>query len=156
MADFVPDTHPMRPWADTFPWTALVAAIAHSCATRFPQRSPRGRAPMPVRVLWALELLTHAVGASDEAICHRVRTDVAVLDAWSLQESQAPRAQGPFVLPETLGEFRGRLDEVLRDERIAIHAAAAMEAGLVSPAHLVIDTLPCAQGSPRVPDAPTL
>ena len=156
VADFVPDTHPIRQWADTFPWTALVAAIEHSFATRFPTRSPRGRAPIPVRVLLALELLKHEVGASDEAICHRLRTDCAVMDACGLQESQAPRSQGHFVLPETLCEFRGRIDEVLMDELIAIQAAAAMEAGLVSPAHLVIDTFPCAQGSQRVTDATTL
>ena len=45
VADFVPDTHPIRQWADTFPWAALVAAIEHSFAQRFPQRSPRGRRP---------------------------------------------------------------------------------------------------------------
>jgi len=25
VADFVPETHPVRQWADTFPWSALVA-----------------------------------------------------------------------------------------------------------------------------------
>ena len=35
-------------------------------------------------------------------------------------------------------------------------AAAAMAAGLVSPAHLVVATFPCAQGSQRVTDATTL
>jgi hypothetical protein len=43
VADFVPETHPMRPWADTFPWAALVAAMERSFAQRFPRRSPRGR-----------------------------------------------------------------------------------------------------------------
>ncbi|HEY5869862.1 MAG TPA: hypothetical protein VI542_30570, partial [Candidatus Tectomicrobia bacterium] len=38
----------------------------------------------------------------------------------------------------------------------AIQAAAAMEEGLVSPAHLVIATFPCEQGSQRVTDATTL
>ena len=52
--DFVPATHPIRQWADTFPWAGLVAAIAQSFATRFPRRSPRGRAPVPIRVLLAL------------------------------------------------------------------------------------------------------
>jgi len=42
------------------------------------------------------------------------------------------------------------------DELSAIQAAAAMDAGLVSPAHLVIDTFPCEQGSQRVTDATTL
>jgi hypothetical protein len=42
------------------------------------------------------------------------------------------------------------------DELIALQAAAAMEEGLVSPAHLVIDTFPSEQGSQRVTDATTL
>jgi hypothetical protein len=41
-------------------------------------------------------------------------------------------------------------------ERLAIQAAAAMEDGLVSPAHVVVDTLPSEQGSPRVNDAAPL
>jgi len=60
------------------------------------------------------------------------------------------------VLPETLCEFRGRLDEALVDELSALQAAAAMEEGLVSPAHLVSATFPCEQGSQRVTDATTL
>jgi len=27
VTDFVPKTHPIRQWADTFPWAALVSAI---------------------------------------------------------------------------------------------------------------------------------
>jgi len=73
-----------------------------------------------------------------------------------MQESQAETSQAHFVLPTTLAEFRGRLDEELMDELIAIHAAAAMDEGLVSPAHLVSDTLPVEQGSQRVTDATTL
>ena len=156
VADFVPDTHPLRQWADTFPWVALVAAIEQSFAQRFPKRSSGGRAPVPLRVLLALELLKHEVGASDEAICHRLRTDFAVMYACGLREYQADRSQEHFVLPETLSEFRGRIDEVLMDELLAIQAAAAMEEGPVSPAHLVIDTFPCEQGSQRVTDATTL
>ena len=156
VADFVPDTHPLRPWADTFPWAALVAAVEQSFATRFPTRSSRGRAPIPIRVLLALERLKPAVGASDEDICHRLRTDFAVMYACGLQAYQAYRSQGHFVLPETLCEFRGRIDEGLMDELIALQAAAAMAAGLVSPAHLVVDTFPCEQGSQRVTDATTL
>jgi hypothetical protein len=76
--------------------------------------------------------------------------------ACGLREYQAPRSQVHFVLPETLCEFRGRIDEALMDALIAIQAAAAMEEGLVSPAHLVIDTFPCEQGSQRVTDATTL
>ena len=156
VADLVPESHPLRQWADTFPWAALVAAVEQSFATRFPKRSARGRAPIPIRVLLALEILKHEVGASDEEICHRLRTDFAVMYACGLREFQAPRSQAHFVLPETLCEFRGRLDEALMDELIAIQAAAAMDAGLVSPAHLVIDTFPADQGSQRVTDATTL
>ena len=122
-----------------------MAAVEQSFATRFPKRSRRGRPPIPIRVLLALELLKHEVGASDEAICARLRTDFAVMYACGLREYQALREQASFVLPETLCEFRSRIDEVLMDELIAIQAAAAMEAGLVSPAHLVVDTFPCEQ-----------
>ena len=154
--DFVPESHPLRQWADTFPWGALVAAIEQSFAKRFPKRSARGRAPVPIRVLLALELLKHEVGASDEEICQRLRTDFAVMYACGLRVYQAPRLQAHFVLPETLCEFRSRLDEALMDELTALQAAAAMDAGLVSPAHLVIDTFPVEQGSQRVTDATTL
>jgi hypothetical protein len=107
-------------------------------------------------VLLALELLKHEVGASDEAICHRLRTDFAVMYACGLREYQADRSQEHFVLPETLSEFRSRIEERLMEELIAIQAAAAMAEGLVSPAHLVIDPFPCEQGSQRVTDATTL
>ncbi len=40
VADFVPDTHPIRQWADTFPWAALVRAIEQSFAQRFPETIP--------------------------------------------------------------------------------------------------------------------
>lgn len=156
VADFVPDTHPIRQWADTFPWADLVAAIEQSVARRFPKRSKRGRPPVPSRVLLALELLKHELGASDEDICHRLRTDFAVMYACGLRQYHVASSQAHFVLPETLAEFRGRLDEALMDELIAIQAAAAMEEGLVSPAHLLIDTFPCEQGSQRVTDATTL
>jgi hypothetical protein len=152
----VPETHPLRQWADTFPWPALVAAIEHSFATRFPKRSPRGRTSVPIRVLVALELLKHEVGASDEEICQRLRTDFAVMYACGLREYRVQPSQAHFVLPETLCEFRSRIDEALMDELLAIQAAAAMDEGLVSPAHLVVDTFPCEQGSQRVTDATTL
>jgi hypothetical protein len=156
VTDVVPDSHPIRQWADTFPWAALVAAIEHRFAQRFPKRCLRGRAPVPLRVVWALEVLKHAVGASDEAMCHRLRTDFAVMDACGLREYQAPRSQAHVVLPETLSEFRGRIDEALMEELMAIQAAAAMDEGLVSPAHLVVDTFPAEHGSQRVTDATTL
>lgn len=153
---FVPASHPLRQWADTFPWAALVQAIEQSFAQRFPQKSPCGRQPVPIRVLFALELLKHELGASDEAICQRLRTDFAVMYACGLREYRVNPSQDHFVLPETLCEFRSRIDEVLMDELIAIQAAAAMAEGLVSPAHLVIDTFPSEQGSQRVTDATTL
>ena len=152
VTDFVPETDPIRQWADTFPWAALVNALEQSVATRFPSKSTRGRRPVPVRVFLALELLKHALGASDEAICHRLRTDFAVMYACGLRDYQSNPAQAHVVLPETRCAFRSRLDAALMDELIAIQAAAAMEEGLVSPAHLVIDTFPCEQGSQRVPD----
>jgi Transposase domain (DUF772) len=156
VTDFVPKTHPIRQWADTFPWPVLVRAIEESFATRFPKTSPCGRRPVPIRVLLALELLKHELGASDEDICHRLRTDFAVMYACGLRDYQLNPSQAHFVLPETLCEFRSRMDEALMDELIALQAAAAMEAGLVSPAHLVIDTFPSEQGSQRVTDATTL
>jgi transposase, IS5 family len=156
VADFVPQTHPLRQWADTFPWAALVAAIDRSFAQRFPTDSTRGRPPVSPRVLLALELLKHEVGASDEAIGHRLRTDFAVMYACGIEAVEWDSAQEHFVLPETLAQFRQRIDEALMDELLAIQAAAAMEEGLVSPAHLLIDTFPVAQGSQRVTDATTL
>ena len=156
VTDFVPKAHPIRQWADTFPWAALVSAIEQSFATRFPKKSRRGRRPVPIRVLLALELLKHELGASDEDICHRFRTDFAVMYACGLRDYQINPSQAHFVLPETLCEFRSRIDQALMDELIAIQAAAAMQEGLVSPAHLVIDTFPSEQGSQRVTDATTL
>ena len=156
VADFVPPTHSLRQWADTFPWAAMVEAIEQSVARRFPKRSPCGRHPVSTRVLLALELLKHEVGASDEAICERLRTDVAVMYACGLEEVQLDNPQAHFVVPEILAQFRARLDEAWLDELLAIQAAAAMDEGLVSPAHLLVDTFPAEQGSQRVTDATTL
>jgi Transposase domain (DUF772) len=155
VADVVPTTNSIRQWTDTFPWVEMVEAIEKSVARRFPKRSPCGRRPVPTRVLLALELLKHEVGASDEAICERLRTDVAVMYACGIDDVQLDNPQAHFVLPETLGQFRSRLDEALIDELLAIQAAAAMDEGLVSPAHLLVDTFPADQGSQRVPDATT-
>jgi hypothetical protein len=44
----------------------------------------------------------------------------------------------------------------LREALLAIQAATAMAAGLVSPAHVVVDTFPSEPGSQRVNDAATL
>ena len=65
------------------------------------------------------------------------------------------RTQEHFVLPEVLTQFRSRLDEALLTEVLALQAAAAIEEGVVSPAHLVVDTFPSEQGSQRVNDAAT-
>jgi len=151
----VPVLHPLRQWADTFPWAALVRAIEHSFDTRFPKQSPRGRRPVAVRGLLALALLKHALGASDEDSCHRLRTDFAVMYACGRHEYPGNPSQAHGVLPETLCALRGRMDAALMDALIAI-PAAAMADGLVRPAHLVIATLPSAPGSQRVTDATTL
>jgi hypothetical protein len=156
VADFVPETHPIRQWAETFPWAALVAAVDRSFAQRFPRPSTRGRPPVSTRVLLALELLKHELTCSDEQICSRLRTDLAVMYACGIREVQVDGSQEHFVLPEVLAHFRSRLDEPLMEELLAIQAASAMEDGLVSPAHLVVDTFPSEQGSQRVNDAATL
>jgi transposase len=156
VADFVPDTHPLRQWAETFPWAALVAAVDRRFAQRFPKPTTRGRPPVSTRVLLALELLKHELSCSDEQMCSRLRTDVAVMYACGIGVVQVDGSQEHFVLPEVLAQFRSRIDDALMEELLAIQAAAAMEAGLVSPAHLVVDTFPSEQGSQRVNDAATL
>jgi hypothetical protein len=156
VADAVPKTNSIRQWADTFPWPEMVDAIEQSVARRFPKRSAGGRHPVPTRVLLALELLKHEVGASDEAICERLRTDVAVMYACGFEEAPLDSPKAHCVLPETLAQFRARLDEALINELLAIQAAAAMDEGLVSPAHLLVDTFPAEQGGQRVNDANTL
>jgi hypothetical protein len=156
VADFVPESHPIRQWAETFPWAALVAVVDRSFARRFPKLTTRGRPPISTRVVLALELLKHELGCSDEQICSRLRTDLAVMYACGIREVQVDRAQEHFVLPEVLAQFRSRLDAPLMEELLAIQAATAMAHGLVSPAHLVVDTFPSEQGSQRVNDAATL
>jgi hypothetical protein len=105
VADFVPENHPIRQWADTFPWSALVEATTKSFAERFPKTSTRGRSPVSIWVLLALELLKHEWGASDEQICHRLRTDFAVMYACGITEVQADRSQAHFVLPKRWPSF---------------------------------------------------
>ena len=156
VADFVPETHPLRQWADTLPWAALVTAVDRNFAQRFPTPTARGRAPVATRVLLALELLKHELHCADEQICSQLRTDLAVMYACGITEVQVNRAQDHFVLPELLTQFRSRLDESVLNELLALQAAAAMEQGVVSPAHLVVDTFPSEQGSQRVNDAATL
>jgi Transposase domain (DUF772) len=156
VAEFVPETHPVRQWADTFPWAALVAAVDRRGAQRFPTPTARGRASVATRVLLALELLKQELHCSDEQICSQLRTDLAVLYACGIREVRIERSQGHCVLPEVLAQFRTRLDTALMDELLALQAAAAMAQGWVSPAHLVVDTFPSEPGSPRVNDAATL
>lgn len=69
---------------------------------------------------------------------------------------QVPRAQDHFVFPELLTQFRSRLEDPVLEELLALQAAAALEQGVVSPAHLGVDTFPSEQGSQRVNDAATL
>jgi hypothetical protein len=76
--------------------------------------------------------------------------------ACGLDVVQLESPQAHFVLPETLAQFRSRIDQPLMDELRAIQAAAAMDEGLVSPAHLLIDPFPLEQGSQRVTAATTL
>ena len=76
--------------------------------------------------------------------------------ACGIPEVQVDGAQAHFVLPEVLAQFRSRVDASLMEELLAIQAATAIEDGLVSPAHVVIDTFPSEQGSQRVNDAATL
>jgi hypothetical protein len=132
------------------------SAVDRSFAQRFPTPTARGRAPVATRVLLALELLKHELHCADEQICSQLRTDLAVMYACGIREVQVDRSQGHFVLPEGLAQFRSRIDAALMDELLALQAAAAVEAGLVSPAHLVVDTFPSEQGSQRVNDAATL
>ena len=156
VTDFVPETHPLRQWADTLPWAVLVAAVERNFTQRFPTPTARGRAPVATRVLLALEVLKQELHCSDEQICSQLRTDLAVRSACGIPAVQVNRSQEHFVLPERLTQFRSRWDEALLNELLALQAAAAMEQGVVSPAHLVVDTFPSEQGSQRVNDAATL
>ena len=131
VADFVPATHPIRQWADTFPWVALVAAVDRSFAQRFPKLTTRGRPPVSTRVLLALELLKQELTCSDEQICRRLRTDLAVMSACGMTKVQEDGSQAHVVLPEGLAQFRRRLDEPLLEEWLAIQAATAIEDGVV-------------------------
>jgi hypothetical protein len=77
------------------------------------------------------------------------------MDACGIREVQVDGSQAHVVRPEVLAQCRRRLDEPLLEEWLAIQAATAMEDGLVSPAHLVVDTFPSEPGSQRVNDAAT-
>lgn len=156
VGDFVPPNHPLRQWADTFPWIKMVTAVEQSFAHRFPKQSSGGQAPLPIRVLLALEVLKAQLNCSDEDICNRLRTDFAVMYVCGIDQVEVNRSQAHFVLPESLCQFRSQLDEALMKDLVAIQAAGAMDEGLVSPEHVVVDTFPAEQGSQRVNDATTL
>lgn len=156
VSEFVPLCHPLRQWADVIPWTKFVEAVEASFAIRFPKQQAGGQAPLPIRVLLALELLKAELNCSDEQICSRLRTDFAVMYACGIEQVEINRSQSHFVLPESLCQFRTQIDAELMGQLVAIQAADAIDAGLVSPEHLVVDTFPSEQGSQRVSDATTL
>lgn len=154
--NFVPDDHPLRQWANTFPWDKMVQAVESHFAKHTPQKKKSGRAPVSIRVLLALELLKAEFSCSDEQICSRLRTDFAVMYACGITRVQVHKRQRHFVLPEILARFRAGLDEALIDQLLSIQASSAMEDGLVSPEHVVVDTFVSEQGGQRVTDASTL
>jgi hypothetical protein len=156
VSDFVPPTHPLRQWSDVLPWSKFVEATEQSFASRFPKQQSGGQAPLPLRVLLALELLKAELQCSDEQICARLRTDFAVMYACGIERVKSDQSQAHYVLPETLCQFRSRIDETLMAHWVAIQASDAVDEGLVSPQHLMVDTFPSEQGSQRVTDATTL
>ena len=156
VSEFVPHDHPLRQWADVLPWSKFVVAVEESFARRYPKERCGGQEPLPIRVLLALELLKAELSCSDEQICARLRTDFAVMYVCVIEQVKVDRSQGHYVLPESLCQFRSQIDAALMAQLVAIQAADAMEEGLVSPQHLVVDTFPSEQGSQRVTDATTL
>jgi hypothetical protein len=78
VADFGPETHPLRPWAQTCPWEARIAAVERAIAQRCPRAHTRGRPPVSTRVLWALAWWPQALACADAPRGHRWRTDLAV------------------------------------------------------------------------------
>jgi hypothetical protein len=156
VSDFVPKQHPLRLWADVYPWVKMVDAVSENFEHRFPKETSSGRFPVSLRVLLGLELLKAKLNESDEGICSRLRTDFAVMYACGIEEVRVNGSQGHFVLPEILSQFRSRLDKDLMDELLRIQGTVAIEEGLVSPSHLVVDTFASEQGSQRVTDATTL
>lgn len=156
VSEFVPERHRLRLWADTYPWDKMVEAVKESFARRFPKETLRGRFPVSPRVLPGLEYLKAKLNESDEGICSRLRTDFGVMYACGIEEVQVDRSQAHFVHPETLAQFRSRLDSDLMEDLLQIQSVEAMAEGLVSPSHLVVDTFASEQGTQRVTDATTL
>src|SRR2546428_4653441 len=108
----------------------MVQAVEQSFARRFPKKRPTGgRPPVSPRVLLALELLKHELGESDEDVCQRLRTDVAVMYARGLRGGPADRSQTPFFLPQTRAHFRRPLGSRLLAGLGARHAGSATGAG---------------------------
>jgi hypothetical protein len=156
VADFGPETHPIRQWAQTCPWEARIAAVERACTPRFPRANTRGRPPVSTRVWLALEWLKQALACSDEQICSRLRTALAVMSACGIVAVQVDGAQEHGVLPDVLAHVRRRLEAPLMAALLALQAATALEDGLVSPTPVVVDAFPREQGSQRVHDAATL
>lgn len=154
--DFVPKDHYLRLWSDTFPWQEMVEAVEANLARRFPKETIQGRPGVSMRVLLALEVLKAELACSDEDLCRRLRTDFAVMYVCGIEQVQADSGKSHFVLPESLAQFRSRLDEAVMAELLQIQAAHAIDQGLVSPEHLAVDTFVSEQGSQRVTDATTL
>ena len=78
------------------------------------------------------------------------------MSACGIMAIQGDGAQEHVVRPEVLAQFRSRVDDSFMEARLELQAASAMEDGLVSPAPVVVDTLPSEPGSQRVNDAATL
>jgi hypothetical protein len=75
--------------------------------------------------------LKQELTCSDEQICRRLRTDLAVMSACGMTKVQEDGSQARVVLPEVLAQFRRRLDEPLLEEWLAIQATTAIEDGVV-------------------------
>lgn len=64
VAAFVFESHPLRQWADTFSWAALVAAVEPNFTQRFPTPTTRGQVAGATQVV--LALFKHERHCSDE------------------------------------------------------------------------------------------
>ena len=156
VTDFVPGMHPIRQWADTFPWAALVSASEQSFDKRFPKKSPVVDGPFPSASCapWSCSSM-HWVPPMRISVIACGPTWPSGMPVAS-ETIRAIRPKLTLYCPRPSARFAAAWTRPLTEARIAIQAAAAIDEGLVSPAHLVIDTLPSAQGRPRVTDATTL
>ena len=71
VVDFVPDTPPIRHWADTFPWALLVAAVERSVAQHFPNPPHAWTAARLDAGIVGVGVAETGVACSDEQICRR-------------------------------------------------------------------------------------